>query len=251
MTVTLLDLSVPSSWPCDLEGYLAKHHDFFLDWETGRERATGAQYDEFTRGLVGLLRHCAAVGWHCTRLTEDEISGIRSAGMQPMSAAMLERRLDTVAADDLLSSTVAARLKAMHQARDQGRTGRIWFCFYPPRLAGEEDIERFFRHWGGEALYNFHEDDPVTSAALRTIGVPCVVEALVPLTGLSNIGSLADKIARRYLIARGHRTVEAVNHEGPITVPLDAANIREIWRFPSPEFCRVTGCDGWRRPIAG
>ncbi|MCO6416077.1 hypothetical protein JYK14_07820 [Siccirubricoccus sp. KC 17139] len=246
-----LDLEAPASWPEVLRAYLAQHHDFFLDWETKREWATGAGYDRAVYGLESLLRQYSLVGWHCTRLTEDEIAHIRSGGMQPMDAAMLERRLDAVVAAGLLTETMAGKLKARHQAREPSRAGRVWFCFFPPRHAGELGIGRFFRHWGGEALYNSHEDDPETGAALRSVGVPCVIEALVPLSSLGSLGFLPEKIARRHLIAHGHQTVEPIDHEGAITSPLEAARIRRTALFPSRKFGELTGCDGWRAPVAG
>jgi hypothetical protein len=171
--------------------------------------------------------------------------------MQLPDVAMLHRRVDAVVAAGLLSRKLADRLKAEHQADHPSRAGRVWFCFFLPRLGGEWGIERFFRHWGGEALYIFHEDDPETGAAIATIGLPCVIEAVVPIASLGHQGFLPVKIARRYLISRGYQTIEPVDHEGAITCPLPVANIRKVILFPSPEFIVLTGCDGWKRPIIG
>jgi hypothetical protein len=138
---------------------------------------------------------------------------------------MLHRRIDAIKKTGHLSEALTNRLKAEHQADEQYRAGRVWFCFFHPRLAGESGIERFFRHWGGEALYNSHEDDPETGTAISTIGSPCIVEAVVPLASLGPLGFLPMKVARRFLISRGHQTVEPIDHDGAITCPLPAANI--------------------------
>ena len=209
-----------------------------------------AKYDSAIYGLEAMLRQYALVGWHCTRLTEDEIASIWSDGMHPPDAAMLHRRIDAVVAAGLLQRNHAIRLKAEHQADDPWRAGRVWFCFYPPFRAGEFGIERFFRHWGGEALYNSHEDDVETGGALAAIGRPCIIEVLVPIASLGDQGFLPIKIARRYLTTRGYETIEPLDHEGASTCPLPAVNIRTIISFPSPEFIALTGCDGWREPIA-
>lgn len=247
----LIDQEASDSWPHDLRSYLDQHQDVLLDWETGPSRGAARKYDLAISGLETVLRRYALVGWHCTRLTEDEIAGIRSRGMQLPDVAMLHRRVDAVVEAGLLTGKFADRLKAEHQAANPWRSGRIWFCFYPPRHSGESGIERFFRHWGGEALYNSHEDDPETGAAISTIGLPCLVEALVPIASLEPQGFLPIKIARRYLVGRGHRTVESVDHDGAVTYPLPATNIRSVIPFPSLEFLALTGCDKWRRPIAG
>jgi hypothetical protein len=249
--VPLIDLETPESWPGDLRAYLDRHHDFFLDWETRSFRATAAEYDRAIYGLEAVLRRYALLGWHCTRLTESEIASIRSNGMQLPDAAMLNRRVDAVARAGLLRGGLADRLKAENQADDPWRAGRIWFCFYPPRLAGEGGIERFFRHWGGEALYNSHESDPETGVAISTIGLPCIVEAIVPITSLRQHSFLSTKVVRRYLIGRGYRTVEPVDHDDAADQPLPPESIREVIPFPSPGFIALTGCDGWSLPIVG
>lgn len=246
-----IDLETPDSWPDDLRAYLDQRHDLFLDWETGPSKVTATEYDPAIYGLEAVLRRYALVGWHCTRLTKDEIASIWSGGMQLPDVTMLHRRVDAVVEAGLLPGDLADRLKDEHQADDPWRAGRVWFCFFPPLHAGESGIERFFRHWGGEALYNTHEDDPETGMAISTIGLPCIVEALVPLASLGHLGFLPMKVARRYLISRGYHTVEPIDHEGAITHPLPAANIRKVLLFPSPEFIRLTDCDGWSQPIVG
>jgi hypothetical protein len=247
----LIDLETPESWPEDLRAYLDRHHSLFLDWETGPSKVTAAEYDPAVDGLEAVLRRYMLVGWHCTRLTEAEIASIWADGMQLPNVATLHRRVDAVARDGHLPGNLTDRLKAEHQADDQWRAGRVWFCFYPPRHAGEGGIERFFRHWGGEALYNSHEDDRETGAAISIIGLPCIIEALVPIASLRRHSFLPDKVARRYLVSRGHRTVEPVDHDGAIEHPLPAVNIRKVILFPAPEFIALTGCDGWRNPIIG
>src|SRR5713226_6661167 len=64
-------------------------------------------------------------------------------------------------------------------------------------------LYRFFRHWGGEALYSSYESDPITSSAIRVIGTPCIVEADIPIASLGKHGGLAFKIVRRFLKSRG------------------------------------------------
>ena len=163
---------------------------------------------------------------------------------------MLARRIDTLAEASLVARDVARRLKSENQADENNRAGMVWFCFFPPQVAGESGIERFFRHWGGEALYNSHEGDPITSPALSCIGIPCLVEADVPIALLGRHGGLAFKIVRRFLISRGYRTAEPTDHEDHIDHPLPAENVRRVIRFPDPDFYSLTGCSEWCRPLA-
>lgn len=162
---------------------------------------------------------------------------------------MLNNRIDALMASRELEPDIVLRLKEKNQSGDANRAGMIWFCFFHPRLAGESGIERFFRHWGGEALYNSHERDPITSSAIRVIGTPCVVEADIPIASLGKHGGLSFKIVRQFLKSRGFRTREPVDHEDHIRKPLSSENIRRIVRFPEPDFCSITGCVEWRRPL--
>ena len=195
------------------------------------------------------LHPYAIIGWHCTRLTEAEIAHIVDQGMQLPSTAMLESRIDACVADGQISPAIAFRLKAKNQSGDWNREGRLWFCFFPPRLAGESGIRRFFRHWGGEALYNYHEDDPEISPVLGSVGTPCVVEAKVPVAALEQDHGLAFSVVRRFLVSHGLRTTEPLEHESRMKRPLTSDAVRNVHRFPGTEFQTLTGCGTWRRPI--
>jgi hypothetical protein len=249
MPTALLDLEVPARWPADLRSYLDAHHELFLSWETGQRWIAPSAYDKAIYGLIDVLQPFAITGWHCTRLTDAEMAHIMRDGMQLPDMAMLARRIDTLVRAGQITREVALRLIAKNQAGETNRAGMIWFCFFPPRVAGESGIERFFRHWGGEALYNSHEDDPITSPAISVIGTPSIVEADVPIASLGKHAGLSFKIVRRFLKSRGFKTREPTDHEDRIEKPLPAENIRRIIRFPEPDFCLLTGCAEWCRPL--
>jgi hypothetical protein len=149
----------------------------------------------------------------------------------------------------MLRPDIAVLLRASHQAGEGSRAGKFWFCFYPPALAGESGVGHFFRHWGGEALYNLHEDDPVTSAVLAALGMPCPVLTEVPIALFGNSFSLARSIVRRFLTSQGHQIDEPVACEGYIVSELPAGNIHRVVRFPRPEFLSLTGRMDWKRPL--
>ena len=125
----------------------------------------------------------------------------------------------------------------------------IWFCFFPPHLAGEGGIGSFFRFWGGEALYNSHDRHPTNSEALQAVGTPSIVEAEVPIASLGRSGGLAFKIIRRYLVHRGHRTSEPYDHEDRIIQALPPGGVLRVHRFPEARFLELSGCQDWRKPL--
>jgi len=247
----ILDLTNLSTWPLNILSHLDKNHSLYLGWESGIKRPPAFAYDIAINELKELVRNsgCTMHGYHCTRLTEAEIQTILGSGMSLPNLTMLHKRIADVAAAGILDDSVAIRLMNNNQANDANRAGMIWFCFFPPRIAGQRGIERFFRSWGGEALYNSHEDKPITGPALTKIGVPCIIEALVPIECLPRHSWLETKLILRFLISRGFETGEDLDHEDRVGNPIPAENIIRIIRFPDADFISLTGCSEWKPPL--
>ncbi len=244
----LVDAQDPSSWPTEIAELIEAHLELCVHRETGCD----GYFDRYQRQLQKLramLVPHSLLGWHCTRLTDREVAAIKSTGMQLPNRGMLEARIDAAHADGLVSAQIAEQLKARNQADEASRAGRIWFCFFPPGLAHQHGIERFFRNWGGEALYNSHEDDELTGKALRTMGRPALVEAQVPVSLLAERSWLPDRFVRCYLVSRGYRITEDRKHEEGLRSAIAAEHIRAVHLHPSPEFLSLSGCEVWRTPL--
>lgn len=247
----ILDLTDLSTWPLDILSHLDKNHSLYLGWESGIKRPPAYAYDDAINELKELVRNsgCMMCGYHCTRLTKAEIQTILGSGMSLPDVTMLHKRIADVAAAGMLEESVAQRLMNDNQANDANLAGTIWFCFFPPRTAGQWGIERFFRSWGGEALYNSHEDDPITGPALTKIGVPCIIEALGPIESLPHRSWLETKLILRFLVSRGFETGEDLDHEDRSENPIPAENIIRIIRFPDADFISLAGCSEWKPPL--
>ena len=245
----LLDLERPSGWPPDLQSSLEGQAELFVAWEAGQGDIPAPRYDKAIEGVANALHRHTIVGWHCTRLTEAEAKDIMDNGMRLPDGAMLSSRIDAVVEAGQLAATVAPLLKSANQANEGYRKGRVWFCFYAPRRADERGIERFFRHWGGEALYNSHEHNQLTSPALKAIGTPYIVEGDIPIAFMAPRQNLALNLVDRLLASRGYRQRVSTDHDGYIVQPLPARNVRRVIRFPDPVFLDLTGCAEWETPI--
>jgi hypothetical protein len=244
-------LNDETTWPVEVLDYLEQHEDLFRGWELRRAgnaiaSVSGAEYDDAIRGLRVVLGNHTLHGYHCARLTDAEMNQITSSGMGLPNGTTLHQRIQTILNSGLIEPHIADRLRRENQADESNRVGRIWFCFFPPHIAGQRAIERLLRSWGGEALYNTHEDDPVTGPVLKSIGKPCLVEADVPIASLEIHSSLDDKVARQFLINRGLETGEPVNHEDRAKWPISATHIRRIIQFPEDDFITLTKCNTWK-----
>jgi hypothetical protein len=259
---TFMLLHHESTWPSDVVQFIDRHCDLFDDWEgptaearirdnglgdhSCGHRFSARQYDEAVFALRRMLQpHTLESGYHCARLTDAEIDSILRNGMQLQNSTSLRRRVEVLQAAGLVDDASAAEFLKLNSADDTNRAGMIWFCFFPPRIAGESGIESLLRHWGGEALYRWHRK----GALLQRIGTPCIVVADVPIADLNENSSLSTRLVRRYFQNRGRDIREEVDHEGYTRSPLSAEAIRSIVRFPDPEFLRLTGCDTWREGL--
>ena len=188
------------------------------------------------------------VGWHCTKLTHSEIHKIKSSGMCLPTLKFLEERIFNLINEGIISLEVGEKLKTNNWANDANRKEMIWFCFFPPRMAGQSGIENFFRYWGGEALYRLHQDNSETGPVLMNIGIPCLIEAQVPISSLA-LNFFAEKIARHYLVRRGLKPSEGTKHEDRSLLPIAAENILRIIEFGHEDFVSLTGCNKWHPPL--
>ena len=245
----LIDLADQTTWPITLVDVLERHKLLFQQWLGSTTMQSAAAFGFAYADVRAELNTCEAIGWHCTRLTDIEIALIKSTGMQLPNEQTLHERIDRLVQTGQMTVPIADLLKSTNQAGEMGRKGRLWFCFFEPGEAGESGINRFFRHWGGEALYNSHEDNNVTSLALASIGTPCVVEAAVQIDSLCKHNSITDRVIERFLWEKGLFHREPEQSEGYTLGPIAAGSIKRVIKHPDIEFIRLTGCENWKTPI--
>jgi len=97
-------------------------------------------------------------------------------------------------------------------------------------------VQRFFRSWGGESLYADHERDPKIGPVLKQIGIPCVVELMVPIQMMRSRNFLIT-MPQHYLGAE-KGVLQAEGHSSEI---LDPSRIVKINKRPSSSFEKLSG----------
>jgi len=131
-----------------------------------------------------ILSREALLGFHCTRLLPYEAAEILETGPCPPSPKFLAKRIDRAREARYLPANICTRLLAENQAADANRVGKICFVNMRSCLREESSVRRFFESWGGEVLYNSHEEDPITGPALKRLGEPYIVKVSVPVSML-------------------------------------------------------------------
>jgi len=181
-------------------------------------------YDALMRDVEFAAKSEAIIGWHCTRLCEDEIRQIKNGGMLPLSSHSLEMRIRRRASKGDFTPEIAERLLSENQASDPNRQ-MLWFLLSQDLLRDASGVQRFFASWGGEALYNSHERDVNTGPILRRIGVPAIIEVAIALSEACTFDALSVWLSRSFLSRRGisdghdpHREIYVVNPIKPEAV---------------------------------
>lgn len=248
----IVEISNLKTWPKELVGFLDVHFEILKSWQLKSERNPFGYpvqtYDQAVDDLRGVLNNYFLSGYHCTRLTANEIEQIKKDGMALPNKEMIHKRIESLVRAGHLNSEQANTLKSKNQAHEKNRQNRIWFCFYAPKLAGESRIIRLLRSWGGEALYNSHERDPQMGPILRQIGSPTIIKALIPISSLANHSSLEWKIINTYLRSKSIRCDKS-DHDDSSVKPIASDNILDIISFPSTEFINLTGCNQWKEKL--
>lgn len=244
--MNILVLEDEKTWPEDAVFFLESNIDLFHRWY--KEPAHAKNYDDAVIQFRNIIRTDYVLrGYHCTRLTDDEVEIIINNGMALPDIDMLHVRITAIEQKRLIDANLANYLRDKNQGNDENRKGRIWFCFFKPYLAGQLGIGRFFQSWGGEALYNSHEDDPLSGEILTKIGTPCIIEAFVPIGSLSYHGGLDFKLIDFFLFNRGLKKTYDLNHEDRSLIPIPANNISRIIKYPQEDFINLTKCNKWSR----
>ncbi|MDI9313700.1 MAG: hypothetical protein QM529_03355 [Hydrotalea sp.] len=229
--------------------------------------------DKFKTDLVNILQKHSFLLVHYTRLTEYEIGDILNSGLSLPNSAVLATRIDKLVEQKYLTEEQANHLKkynAYTDANERKRRENI-FCFVSgDPLEGETDNSkcpdygRLVKCWGGEALYCGNEE-LVIGQTLRKIGIPSIIEAVIPCSILCNVDlgrQAVDRFVNRHLKSKkiiykndklfteyeeyqdgyGCQTKEDITNED-----MKKINILRIIRYDKDreEFIRFTGCDKW------
>ena len=228
-----IDFEDSATWPDCLKAALDKCTGTFTGYQ---------QADE-------ILSRETLLGFHCTRLLPYEAAEILETGLCPPSPEFLEKRINRAREAVYLPANICTRLLVGNQAADANRVGKICFVNMRSCLREESSVRRFFESWGGEVLYNSHEEDPITGPALKRLGEPYIVKVSVPVNMLEEFRyGLARYFANKLL--NDSTGGEAGRPELPETCvagSVPAEWVVELVSFRDAAFESLTHChaQGW------
>jgi hypothetical protein len=122
----------------------------------------------------------------------------------------------------------------------------LWFVCGASILKLELNVLRLLRSWGGEALYNSHEQDPVSWPTLRSLGKACIIKCrLLPQQINLPRHGLGAKIEEAFLQNRGVSTPNDPQFDTHMKQTLPAEQILNIIEKDDPEFLSLTDYETW------
>jgi hypothetical protein len=240
----LVSHSTPSNPPIDFEDSATWPGCLKAALDGDRYQGTLAE----DRQADEILSRERLLGFHCTRLLPYEAAEIREIGLCPPSPKFLAERINRAREAGYLPAKLCRRLRDENQAEDANRVGRICFVHRRSCLRAESSVHRFFESWGGEVLYNSHEQDPTTGPTLRSLGEPYIVIASLPVNKLEGFGyNLSRYFANKLLndSTRG-KAGRPELPETSIAGPVPSKWVVELVSFRDASFESLTQCHAQR-----
>jgi hypothetical protein len=188
---SLIEISLDdtSTWPAQLLACLEEHQSLLRGYEQSEKKlmddnAWGRPYlpmalrppNPFNREKEQFLRYLEAEhannlalrGFHCTRLTDDEVEIIRTQGMTPPDPAMLHARIRAIEKAGLITPQNASELIALNDASNPTRAKRIWFVFTQAPLR-QSGVQWLLRYWGLHILLQTRGSTRLTNSHERPL----------------------------------------------------------------------------------
>ena len=214
------------------------------------------RYKQAYRTLVYQLETLLAthriIAYHCSRLTKEEIVNIQQEGLHVLTGGLVDKKLDQCLSRGYLKQAEYDRIKnsshlfeSLHNQLDS-RTGMIHFCASQTTLRDDHAVFRFFRSWGGEALYRGHEQDSSIAHVISRIGVPCIVVCAIPYMRISQgFRHLSEHFLMYLVSAELGLTNLSLAVDIRTEENLGPSEILDIIKFSDPEFEELTIKSTW------
>ncbi|GAA2181964.1 hypothetical protein GCM10009847_25670 [Leucobacter tardus] len=198
--------------------------------------------------LVELLEGRPLRMYHATRLLPHEVDRIKAEGLLRLTHELVQSKLDDAVRVGAMTEAqaVEARAGSIIETKYEGRReGQVCFVLSLDKFEHSPgDVGPLLSSWGGESIYHVAALDPPRRALMRSLGLPSIVAADVPLsTPLPYTSPSLSSV-----IAWHARPRETLGNETPrssadvfLTADVPAANIATIWQAGSPEYDRFEG----------
>ncbi len=192
-----------------------------------------------------LIENSTVVGFHCTRLTEFEITSILQNGLDVLNKNRFIKRINRLKEKNLITDQIFEELLNNNNIDDSDRNGMLWFFHCISTLKDEQGLYRLFKRWGGESLYRQHEGESICNKVLQNIGIPCIVLGLISPQDIDKRKTLAERMINFWKESfksdlTGQETDTSVRKK---------IEIFKVIPIHDPLFAELTEFRSWRKKI--
>jgi hypothetical protein len=165
--------------------------------------------------------------------------------MLPLTPEMTKLRLAEMQERGCLSADDASVLERESLSNESGRRGSTSWILGQAPLREEDNVWLLLSHWGGEAMYLAHEDEPLGDV-LRSLGTAAIVEAHVPYAMLSVNSLCCNSIGEKLRNSvAGEELTSEFNVDITTTQIIQPEQIQNIFRHGTDDFEALTGAKNW------
>ncbi len=160
------------------------------------------------------LQKLTIIGYHATRLTNEEIIEIKKNGLITSSKLNCYKRADNLLLNGYITKNECNFIKShciLNLPYEANRLGQIWFSLGNCDISTKNtSLNNLYKDYGGETIRNGIENTPLLEK-LNEISKPCSVISYVKLNTVSRY--FIDELARKLLLESSKRKLSKISSE--------------------------------------
>ena len=195
-----------------------------------------SSFDSIVEDINSKIASSEVIGYHCTRLLDYEAEEIDKNGLKLPSKELLQERLKEAHKRKIISQELVDNVMRQNEYLNTPVRENMLYLVCGVSELQNIGILKFFQLWGGEAVFNSHEQSEHRETLSR-IGSPIIIRAKIKPGQEKNIGK---RLAYAYLIARGIPTEDTPSFDHCSRAPLLPDTILRIISVHDIEFLKLT-----------
>ncbi len=136
------------------------------------------------------------IGFHATRLTENEILNVSKIGLQPLTPLLVKEKLEILQQNNYINSKDAELILNNNSSSKSNRINLVWMFHCLSTLKENNGTDNLFKYWGGESIYRHFKNDTKNAFDLTSIGSPCIIICKVSGKEMINYTNISERMIK-------------------------------------------------------
>lgn len=187
--------------------YCLQEHNFYF------QKPANKYDNDYGRLLLSIedkLLKTKILGFHCSRLTNTEITYIKENGLYPLSHELRKWKLDLLLDNCIITEEEYNRLLNTFCKLTNAFGCSYFFMFAKTLREDYSGLSRLLTLWGGEAIYKAFLGDKKMKGLLSSIGTPCILLGSLRYNDSSKLKTIPEIMCKLYMYIE-HRLELIIN----------------------------------------